>query len=61
MKGKLPWVSAITELVGLTAIGAGIALEVIYKAEVYCLVITFSSLILASGGMLWAKIYRGGR
>ncbi len=57
-RGKLPWVSAVVEVVGIAVIGGGIALEIVYEADIYCWVITTSSLLLASGGLLWAKVYR---
>ena len=59
MKSKLAWVSAIVEVVGVAVIGGGITLEIIVGGEIFCIVITAGSLVLASGGLLWAKVYRG--
>ena len=47
----------IIELVGITVIGAGIGLELALGGEIYLVVITIGSVLVAGGGLLWSKVY----
>lgn len=51
-------ISAIIEIIGITVVSTGIGLELAFKADIYWLLITGGSLIVASGGMLYAKVSR---
>jgi hypothetical protein len=48
------------ELVGITAIGAGIGLELSIGGTVYAVVITSGSCLVAIGGVIWGKFIRQG-
>lgn len=48
------------ETVGIVAIMVGIAIEVHYEAEVGFMFITGGSVVVATGGMIFAKLVRGG-
>jgi hypothetical protein len=53
---------AITlELVGITAIGTGIGVELITGADIGLVVVTIGSCLVASGGVIWGKFIRGSR
>lgn len=49
------------EAVGIVAIIIGIAIEAIMQADIGFIAITGGSAIIAAGGLLWAKLIRGGR
>ena len=52
---------AAIELIGIAIIGAGIAYEVSYEADIGFIIITSGSCVVAMGGVLWGKIFRGMR
>jgi len=53
---------AITlELVGITAIGTGIGVELITGADVGLVVVTIGSCLVAAGGVIWGKFIRRSR
>ena len=54
-------IAAGIELAGIALIGAGIVLEVIYKADVFLVVITSGSVLVAMGGVIWGKLFKGGK
>lgn len=49
----------IIELVGIAIVGAGIGLEVAYGGQIYLVMITAGSLLIATGGIIFAKFMRG--
>lgn len=49
------------ELVGISVVGAGIGLELAFGGEVYLVMITGGSLLVATGGILWGKFVKGGK
>jgi len=52
---------AITlELIGITAIGTGIGIELALGAEIGFVAITIGSLLIAAGGIVWGKFLRQG-
>lgn len=57
MKARM-LVAIITELVGIAAIGVGIGIEIALHADLGYVLITGGSLVIAGGGMFWAKIVR---
>jgi len=48
------------ELVGITAIGTGIGIELATGAEIGYAVITMGSVLVAIGGVIWGKFLRRG-
>jgi len=46
----------VIELVGISIVSIGIGLEIASGGDVYLVVITAGSLIIATGGMIFAKI-----
>ena len=49
----------VIELVGISIVGVGIGLEMSFGGEVYLVMITIGSLLIAAGGLLFGKIMRG--
>lgn len=60
MKKKL-LIPIIIELVGVSAIGAGIGLELTLGGDIFLLIITGGSCMVAIGGIIWGKFMRSGR
>jgi len=59
---KLTKVLAVClEAVGMCILLVGIVIEVIYEADVGFILITAGSMVIAGGGMIFAKLCRGGR
>ena len=50
----------VIELVGISAVGVGIGLEIAFGGQAYLVVITIGSLFIATGGVIWGKFMRGG-
>lgn len=48
------------EAVGICAIIAGISIEALMHADIGFIAITGGSVIIAAGGLLWAKLIRKG-
>jgi len=48
------------ELVGISIVGIGIGLEMALGGEVYLVMITAGSLLIAAGGLIFAKFMRRG-
>lgn len=48
----------IIELIGISTVSAGIVLELAQGGAIYLVMITAGSLIVATGGFLYAKILR---
>lgn len=59
MKKKL--IPIIIELIGVSTVGAGIGLELALGGEIYFVMITTGSLLVALGGIIWGKFMRGGK
>ena len=49
----------IIELVGIATIGTGIGLELSVGGDVFLVVITIGSVLVAGGGLLYGKILKG--
>ena len=49
------------ELMGITAIGAGIGVEIAAHADIGWVLVTAGSLVVAAGGIIWGKFMRGGK
>lgn len=47
------------ESVGVVAIIAGITVECLMQADIGYVVISVGSVMLAAGGLMWAKLIRG--
>ena len=60
MKKRL-YIPIIIELIGISTVGAGIGLELALGGQVYLVVITFGSLLIAVGGVIWGKFMRRGK
>lgn len=58
MKKRL-YIPVIIELVGITTVSVGIGLELAIGGQVYLAVITIGSLLIAAGGLIFAKFMRG--
>jgi len=51
-------IPVIIELVGITIVSVGIGLELAIGGQVYLAVITTGSLLIAAGGLIFAKFMR---
>ena len=51
----------VIELTGISVVGIGIGLEIALGGEVYLVMITGGSLLVAAGGILWGKFIKAGR
>jgi len=49
------------ELMGITAIGSGIGIELAMRADIGYVVISIGSVLVATGGVIWGKFVRGGK
>ena len=49
----------VIELIGIATIGTGIGLELALGGEIYLVVITVGSCLVAVGGVIWGKFIRG--
>jgi len=54
MKEKL--IAALIEIVGISVTSIGVGYEAAYKADLGYLIITVGSIIIATGGLIYAKI-----
>ena len=54
-------IPVIIELVGISVVGTGIGLEIGLGGQIYLVVITIGSCLIAVGGVIWGKFMRGGR
>ena len=57
---KLMKIPMAIELVGIFIVGVGISLEVVMGGAIYLIVITIGSGLVAAGGIIFAKLMRGG-
>jgi len=55
---KLPLATVILEVVGIIVVCVGIGIELAFKAEIGAITITVGSVLLAGGGMVYAKFYK---
>ncbi len=60
MKKRL-YIPIIIELVGISTVGAGIGLELALGGQIYLVMITTGSCLIAVGGVIWGKFMRGGK
>ena len=51
----------IIELVGITVIGTGIGLELALGGDIFLVVITIGSVLVATGGVIYGKFIRSNR
>lgn len=51
-------VTILIELIGIAVIAAGIGLEVAYGGQIYLVVITIGSCLVATGGLIFAKVLK---
>ncbi len=59
---KLTKVLAVAlEAVGMCIVLVGIVIEVSYQAHIGFVLITSGSVVIAGGGMIFAKLVRGGK
>ena len=58
MKRKL--IPIIIELAGIAVVGTGIGLEIALGGQVYLVMITAGSCLIAAGGVIWGKFMRRG-
>jgi len=54
-------VPIVIELVGIAVIGVGIGLELTIGGDIFLVVITAGSCLVAAGGIVWGKFMRGGK
>ena len=59
MKRKL--IPIIIELVGISVVGTGVGLELALGGDIYLVMITGGSLLVAAGGIIWGKFMRGNK
>lgn len=52
----MKYTALVLEVLGIVAICSGIIIETIYKAHYGLVIITVGSLLIAIGGIVWAKI-----
>ena len=50
----------IIELAGISVVGIGIGLEIAFGGAAYLVMITIGSLLIATGGVIYGKVMRGG-
>ena len=55
---KKKLIPIVIELVGISAIGAGIGVEVVTHADVGWAIVTIGSCLVAIGGVIWGKFIR---
>lgn len=48
----------VIELVGISIVGVGIGLEMAFGGQIYLVMITAGSLLVATGGIIFAKFIR---
>ena len=58
MKRKL--IPIVIELVGISVVGTGIGLELAIGGDIYLVMITTGSCLVAVGGIIWGKFMRRG-
>lgn len=58
MKGKV--IAALIEMVGISVTSIGVGYEAAYKADLGYLIVTMGSVIIAMGGLLYAKVVHKG-
>ena len=58
MKTLVKILAAILELVGIVVIGIGIGCELAHGGELYLVMITAGSGLVAMGAFLWVKVAR---
>ena len=51
-------VSVMIEMIGIAAIGVGIGVEIAYGADWGYIILTVGSVMVAGGGILYAKLLR---
>jgi hypothetical protein len=51
----------VIELIGITTVGMGIGLEIALGGQVYLVMITTGSLLIALGGVIWGKFIRSAK
>ena len=49
------------ELIGIAVIGCGIGLELSVGGDVFLVVTTIGSCLVATGGVIWGKFMHGGK
>ena len=49
------------ELVGISAVGVGVGLEIAIGGEIYLITITVGSCLVAAGGVIWGKFIKRGQ
>ena len=54
-------VAIIVEVVGIAVVGTGIGLELAYGGDVYLVVVTVGSCLVAIGGVIWGKFLKARR
>lgn len=57
-QAKVKVLSAIIELMGIVIVSTGIGLELSVGGDAYLIVITLGSVVIATGGVLYAKVAR---
>ena len=55
MENRRKLIPIIIELVGISAVGTGIGLEISLGGQIYLVVITIGSCLIAAGGIIWGK------
>ena len=59
-KTRRKLIPVVIELIGITTVSVGIGLEMALGGEVYLVMITAGSLLIAAGGLIFAKFMRRG-
>ena len=55
---KKKLIPIVIELVGISAIGVGIGVEIVTHADVGWAIVTIGSCLVAIGGVIWGKLIR---
>jgi len=53
--------SILIELIGIATVAAGIGMELAVGGEIYLVIITIGSCLVATGGVIWGKFLRRGK
>ena len=58
---KKHMIPIVIELIGISVVGTGIGLELALGGQIYLVMITAGSCLVAAGGVIWGKFMRGGK
>ena len=57
----MKWLPICLELAGISVVSVGVGLELAFGGQVYLVMITAGSLLIAAGAVIWGKFVRGNK